>query len=92
MSRSRAHNPAARWRWCEKCEHRGYHERSDAKSVRKKRHHGEKGLAVYSCPHTAGLFHVGHRPSTLSNGEIDRGQLQARMTQFHEARTAGGAR
>lgn len=71
----RAHNPAARWTACEKCGHRGYHTRGDAKVVRK-RHHGVKGLAVFACPHTEGLFHVGHRPNALSSGEIDRGLLR----------------
>jgi len=45
----RAHNPAARWTWCATCNHRGYHTRRDAKTVRK-RHPGEKGIAVYPCP------------------------------------------
>lgn len=71
----RAHNPAARWTSCEKCGHRGYHTRGDAKAVRK-RHHGTKGMAVFSCPHTKGLFHVGHRPNALSSGEIDRNLLR----------------
>lgn len=71
----RAHNPAARWTSCEKCGHRGYHTRGDAKVVRK-RHHGAKGMAVFSCPHTEGLFHVGHRPNALSCGEIDRNLLR----------------
>ena len=71
----RAHNPAARWTMCEKCGHRGYHTRGDAK-VARKRHHGAKGLAVFACPHTEGLFHVGHRPNALSSGEIDRNLLR----------------
>ena len=71
----RAHNPSARWTTCEKCGHRGYHTRGDAKVVRK-RHHGAKGMAVFACPHTEGLFHVGHRPSALSSGEIDRNVLR----------------
>ncbi|WP_137725617.1 hypothetical protein [Prescottella subtropica] len=75
----RAHNPSARWTWCEKCGHRGYHARSDAKTVRK-RHHGEKGLAVYACPHTDGLFHVGHRPEALSSGDIDRQLMRLQAT------------
>lgn len=85
MSRFRAHNPAARWKWCETCKHRGYHGRSDARAVRK-RHHGEKGLAVYSCPHTSGLFHVGHRPDRLSNGAIDRDELKLQAIQALESR------
>ena len=64
----RAHNPAARWTSCEKCGHRGYHTRGDAKVVRK-RHHGAKGMAVFACPHTEGLFHVGYRPNALSSGD-----------------------
>ena len=72
----RAHNPAARWTTCEKCGHRGYHTRGDAKAVRK-RHHGSKGMAVFACPHTEGLFHVGHRPHALSSGQIDRNLLRA---------------
>ncbi len=71
----RAHNPAARWTTCEKCGHRGYHTRGDAKAVRK-RHHGAKGMAVFACPHTEGLFHVGHRPNALSSGQIDRNLLR----------------
>ncbi len=71
----RAHQPAARWTTCEKCGHRGYHTRGDAKVVRK-RHHGAKGMAVFACPHTEGLFHVGHRPNALSSGEIDRNLLR----------------
>ena len=71
----RAHNPAARWTTCEKCGHRGYHTRGDAKVVRK-RHHGAKGMAVFACPHTEGLFHVGHRPNALSSGQIDRNLLR----------------
>ena len=72
----RAHNPAARWTWCQNCNHRGYHTRGDAKAVRK-RHHGEKGMAVFVCPHTDSLFHVGHRPEALSSGEIGRDHLRA---------------
>lgn len=71
----RAHNPAARWTTCEKCGHRGYRSRGDAKVVRK-RHHGAKGMAVFACPHTEGLFHVGHRPNALSSGQIDRNLLR----------------
>lgn len=71
----RAHNPAARWTSCGKCGHRGYHSRGDAKVVRK-RHHGAKGMAVFACPHTEGLFHVGHRPNALSSGQIDRNLLR----------------
>ena len=71
----RAHNPAARWTTCAKCGHRVYHMRGDAKVVRK-RHHGTKGMAVFACPHTEGLFHVGHRPNTLSSGQIDRNLLR----------------
>ncbi|TCN53468.1 hypothetical protein EV641_106112 [Rhodococcus sp. SMB37] len=76
----RAHNPSARWTWCGRCEHRGYLTRGDAKAVRK-RHHGEKGMAVFPCPHTEGLFHVGHRPDALSSGEIDRGLLRHQAVQ-----------
>ncbi|MGO4203647.1 hypothetical protein AB4Z09_18220 [Rhodococcus sp. TAF43] len=76
----RAHNPIARWTWCEKCEHRGYHARSDAKTVRK-RHHGEKGMSVFVCPHTDGMFHVGHRPDALTGGEIDRQLLRNQAVQ-----------
>ncbi len=72
---SRAHNPSARWIWCATCTHRGYLTRGDARSVRK-RHRGEKGLAVFACPHVDGLFHVGHRPDALSSGKIDRGLLR----------------
>ncbi|MFC9839683.1 hypothetical protein ACFVKB_38755 [Rhodococcus sp. NPDC127530] len=72
---SRAHNPAARWTFCHLCHHRGYHSRADAKAVRK-RHPGEKGLAVFLCPHTPGLFHIGHRPEALSSGQIDRERLR----------------
>lgn len=71
----RAHNPAARWTLCEKCGHRGYHTRGDAK-VARKRHHGAKGMAVFACPHIEGLFHVGHRPNALSSGQIDRKLLR----------------
>jgi hypothetical protein len=60
---------------CEKCGHRGYHTRGDAK-VARKRHHGAKGMAVFACPHTEGLFHVGHRPNALSCGQIDRRLLR----------------
>lgn len=73
--RPRAHNPAARWTFCNDCKHRGYHARGDAKAV-KKRHPGEKGIAVFACPHTDGMFHVGHRPEALSRGDIDRGLLR----------------
>ncbi len=76
----RAHNPAARWTWCTTCRHRGYHARGDAKTVRK-RHRGEKGMAVFPCPHTPGLFHVGHRPEALSSGEIDRELLRSQAVQ-----------
>ncbi|MFC9768645.1 MULTISPECIES: hypothetical protein [Rhodococcus] len=72
---SRAHNPAARWTFCHLCHHRGYHSRADAKAVRK-RHPGEKGLAVFVCPHTTGLFHIGHRPNALTSGQIDRQRLR----------------
>lgn len=80
----RAHNPAARWTWCTTCRHRGYLARGDAKAVRK-RHRGEKGMAVFPCPHTAGLFHVGHRPDALSSGEIDRELLRSQAVQVAEA-------
>lgn len=83
---SRAHNPAARWTFCEGCDHRGYHSRADAKAVRR-RHPGEKGLAVFVCPHTVGLFHIGHRPEALSNGQIDRQRLRNQAV-----RTVGGRR
>jgi len=83
---SRAHNPAARWTFCSLCHHRGYHSRADARAVRK-RHPGEKGLAVFVCPHTAGLFHIGHRPEALSSGQIDRQRLRNQA-----ARTAGDRR
>ncbi|MDI9979394.1 hypothetical protein [Rhodococcus sp. IEGM 1307] len=79
-------NPAARWTFCTLCHHRGYHSRADAKAVRK-RHPGEKGLAVFVCPHTTGLFHIGHRPDALSNGQIDRQRLRNQA-----ARTAGDRR
>ncbi|PQP16413.1 hypothetical protein C5613_36590 [Rhodococcus opacus] len=68
------------------CHHRGYHSRADAKAVRK-RHHGEKGLAVFVCPHTTGLFHLGHRPDALTSGQIDRQRLRNQAT-----RTAGDRR
>lgn len=84
----RAHNPAARWTSCAKCGHRGYHTRGDAKAVRK-RHHGEKGMAVFACPHTEGLFHVGHRPEALSSGEIDRGLLRVQALQSAAAAGEG---
>ncbi len=65
----KAHNPAARWTWCDRCRHRGYHSRSDAKTVRK-RHPGEKGMSVYPCPHAKGLFHLGHRPDAARVPDI----------------------
>lgn len=71
----RPHRPASFWTWCNDCEHRGYHNRNDAKTVRK-RHHGEKGMSVYACPHNDGMFHVGHRPEALSSGDIDRNLLR----------------
>ncbi len=74
---SRAHNPSTRWIWCGRCQHRGYLTRGDAKTVRK-RHRGEKGMAVFACPHLDGLFHIGHRPDALSSGKIDRGHLRSR--------------
>jgi len=84
---SRAHNnPAARWTFCSLCHHRGYRSRADARAVRR-RHPGEKGLAVFVCPHTTGLFHIGHRPEALSNGQIDRQRLRNQA-----ARTAGDRR
>ncbi|RZI53463.1 MAG: hypothetical protein EOP16_02730 [Pseudonocardia sp.] len=85
---SRAHhnNPAARWTFCSLCHHRGYHSRADARAVRR-RHPGEKGLAVFVCPHTTGLFHIGHRPDALTSGKIDRQRLR---NQAH--RTAGDRR
>jgi len=82
---SRAHNPSARWTWCATCAHRGYLTRGDARAVRR-RHRGEKGLAVFACPHVDGLFHVGHRPDALSSGEIDRDLLR---TQAVRAAAAG---
>lgn len=72
----RAHNPSARWVWCSLCDHRGYLTRGDARAV-KKRHRGEKGMAVFSCPHGTDLFHVGHRPEALSSGEIGREVLRS---------------
>ncbi|WP_241997120.1 hypothetical protein [Rhodococcus sp. SMB37] len=38
-------------------------------------------MAVFPCPHTEGLFHVGHRPDALSSGEIDRGLLRHQAVQ-----------
>ncbi len=76
----RAHNPSARWTSCEKCGHRGYHTRGDAKTVRKQ-HHGDKGMSVFACPHTEGMFHVGHRPNALSHGNIDRRRLRVQARQ-----------
>ncbi len=87
----RAHNPAARWTWCTTCQHRGYHTRSDAKTVRK-RHPGEKGMAVYPCPHTPGLFHLGHRPDALSRGTIDRDRLRVQTIQDAGIRRPGHIR
>ncbi|WP_277610113.1 hypothetical protein [Rhodococcus sp. CH91] len=29
-------------------------------------------MAVFTCPHLEGLFHIGHRPDALSGGEIDQ--------------------
>lgn len=81
----RAHNPAARWTWCAPCQHRGYHSRGDAKAVRK-RHRGQKGMSVFVCPHHSGLFHLGHRPTALSSGHIDRNVLR---TQAHMVRVEG---
>ncbi|NMM90394.1 hypothetical protein B2J88_39715 [Rhodococcus sp. SRB_17] len=75
MSKYRAHNPSARWSMCQRCNHRGYYTRDDAKTV-KKRHHGVRGMAVFVCPHTKGMFHVGHRPAALSAGIIDRNLLR----------------
>ena len=84
----KAHNPAARWTWCDRCRHRGYHSRSDAKTVRK-RHPGEKGISVYPCPHAKGLFHLGHRPDALSSGAIDRNLLRNQAVQSLPAVAAG---
>lgn len=69
---------------CKRCKHRGYYTRDDAKTV-KKQHHGAKGMAVFSCPHTDGMFHVGHRPEALSAGIIDRDVLrdQAQRVDVH---------
>lgn len=66
---------------CERCHHRGYYTRDDAKAVRK-RHHGAKGMAVFACPHTNGMFHIGHRPAALSAGIIDRAVLREQAQQL----------
>lgn len=66
---------------CERCHHRGYYTRDDAKAVRK-RHHGAKGMAVFACPHTNGMFHIGHRPAALSSGIIDRAVLREQAQQL----------
>ncbi|RYF60225.1 MAG: hypothetical protein EOO27_06635 [Comamonadaceae bacterium] len=75
MALPRSHNPAARWIWCRRCKLRSYLARSDAKSVRR-RHHGSKGLSVFPCPHNPGQYHVGHRPTALTHGAIDRRRLR----------------
>ncbi|OYD61110.1 hypothetical protein BDB13_6050 [Rhodococcus sp. OK302] len=75
MSRHRAHNPTARWSMCERCNHRGYYHPRRRESSQK-RHHGVKGMAVFACPHTDGMFHIGHRPAALSAGIIDRAVLR----------------
>lgn len=91
MAIPRSHNPAARWTWCAHCEHRGYLARADAKKVRK-RHQIQKSLAVFPCPHTAGLYHVGHRPAALSDGTIDRRTLaESQRTALQESLAPGGA-
>ncbi|PBC35118.1 hypothetical protein CJ179_49620 [Rhodococcus sp. ACS1] len=76
MTTHRSHNPAARWVWCAQCRQRSYLARGDAKKVRKQRHHGAKGLAVFACPHNPGQFHVGLRPAALGNGTLTRTQLR----------------
>lgn len=42
-------------------------------------------MSVFVCPHTDGLFHVGHRPAALSAGIIDRDVLrgQAQRADVH---------
>lgn len=83
---TRTHNRAANWIMCHRCGkngHRGYHSRADARYVRK-RHPGD-ALSIFRCPHTAGLFHLGHPPKALTSGRVDR----ATMTE--QIRRATGA-
>lgn len=85
MKMYRAHNPAGRHLWCEPCGHRGYLSRSDAKVVR--RRHPSESLSVFGCPHTDGLFHLGHRPSALTSGQVNRAQMAQQKRDASARRT-----
>lgn len=59
---------AGDWDTCH-CGKRSYRRKLDAKTVR--RIHGGDHLSVYRCT-ASGYWHIGHRPSALTRGDISR--------------------
>lgn len=62
------------WHTC-RCGKRGYHNRKTAAAVRRG-HRDRRHLGVYRC-HISNLWHLGHKPRTLINGDIGRHELGA---------------
>ena len=57
------------------CGKRSYHDKGDAKTVR--RTMGDKGIGVYRCPISGG-WHLGHKPRLLIRGRISRDDIYQR--------------
>ncbi|WP_280381358.1 hypothetical protein [Nocardia wallacei] len=65
--------------WCDRCAHRGYIAKADAKAARSAHRGRRKGLSVYRCPHDGTTWHYGPRPPELTRGELDRRTLAERQ-------------